>query len=206
MSQINTIFYVLVLIMSVVVHEVSHGYAAYFLGDQTARLQGRLTLNPIKHLDLWGSVLIPIIFILSQLGLIFGWAKPVPFNSNNLRDKKWGVLMVASAGVVANFLIAIIFGLLIQVSYSYGFATESFLFISSTIVLVNIALAVFNLIPIPPLDGSKILFSLLPPRLRYIEDFMEKYALVFIFIFIFILWKFVSPIIYFLFSLFTGLY
>lgn len=206
MSQINTIFYLIVLIMSVVIHEVSHGYAAYFLGDQTARLQGRLTLNPIKHLDLWGSLIVPLIFFISHTGFMFGWAKPVPFNPNNLRDKKWGVLIVASAGVIANFVIAIIFGVLMRTAHIYGFDSQSFLDITKNIVWLNIVLAVFNLIPIPPLDGSKILFSLLPPRLRYIEYFMEKYALVFIFVLVFLLWQYVSPIIYNLFSLFTGLY
>ena len=205
MQEINTIFYVIVLIMSVVVHEVSHGYAAYFLGDQTAKMQGRLTLNPIKHLDLWGSVLIPLIFVLSQTGFIFGWAKPVPFNPANLRDKKWGTLIVAAAGVAANLCIAIIFGLLIRFSYAYGVANESFLFIASTIVLVNIVLAIFNLVPIPPLDGSKIFFSLLPARFRHIEIFMERYALVLLLVFVFVLWRYVAPIVYLLFSLFTGM-
>ncbi len=206
MSQTNTIFYVIVLIMSVVIHEVSHGYAAYYFGDQTAKMQGRLTLNPLKHLDPLGSLIIPLAFILFHTGFVFGWAKPVPFNPNNLRDKKWGVVVVAVAGVFANLCIALVFGLLMRLGLTYGFATAPFLEITSIVVLVNLVLMVFNLIPVPPLDGSKILFALLPPRLRYIEVFLERYALVFLIIFVLFLWQYISPIILFLFSLFTGMH
>src|SRR3989338_1528199 len=114
------IFTIIILIMSVVIHEVSHGYAALFFGDQTAKFEGRLTLNPIKHLDPIGSVLIPLLLIISHAGFIFGWARPVPYNPNNLRNKKNGTIAVASAGILANLFIALIFGILIRIVSSLG--------------------------------------------------------------------------------------
>jgi len=159
MQAIDGIFYVIVLIMSVVVHEFSHGYTAYLLGDNTARDSGRLTLNPIKHLDLFGSVVLPLLLVLSNAGFVIGWAKPVPYNPNNLRNVRKGTMLVSVAGVLANLLIAIIFGLLIR--FSPFLISVSligpFLKIASIIVILNLVLVLFNLIPIPPLDGSKIL-------------------------------------------------
>lgn len=189
--------------MSVVIHEVSHGYVAEMFGDSTARHAGRLTLNPLKHLDLFGSIFLPIVLYLSS-GFAFGWAKPVPYNPDNLRNRKWGTIAVASAGVLANILIAIIFGTLIR--FSAGFSlSENFYFITSSIVMVNLALAVFNLIPIPPLDGSKILFSLLPYSFYRIINFLEQYALVFLIVFIVFFSDVLYPALAYLFSLFTGL-
>ena len=101
MQAIDTIFYIAILIMSVVIHEVSHGFVAEYFGDKTARFAGRLTLNPLKHLDLFGSVILPIFMYLS-FGFAFGWAKPVPYNPDNLRDRKWGTLWVAAAGIISN--------------------------------------------------------------------------------------------------------
>ena len=114
MQAIDGIFYVIVLIMSVVVHEFAHGYSAYLLGDNTARMQGRLTLNPLKHLDPFGSVILPLLLILSQAGFVIGWARPVPYNPANLRNGKMGNLIVAISGIVANLIIAVIFGLLMR--------------------------------------------------------------------------------------------
>ena len=120
MQAIDGIFYVAILIMSIVVHEFAHGYMAYLLGDNTARLSGRLTLNPIKHLDLFGSVLLPLFLIITKVGFVIGWAKPVPFNPDNLRNGRRGVLMVALSGVVANSVIAVLFGLLIRFAAILG--------------------------------------------------------------------------------------
>src|SRR3989344_6885064 len=158
---IEGIFYVFVLIMSVVIHEVAHGYSAYLLGDNTARLSGRLTLNPLKHLDLFGSVILPLLLILSNTGFIIGWAKPVPYNPLNLRKGRLGEFIVSFAGIAANLSIAIIFGLLIRFAPSLGIplysassmAPHPFYAIASIIVIMNLVLALFNLIPIPPLDG-----------------------------------------------------
>jgi Zn-dependent protease len=189
--------------MSVVVHEVSHGYAALALGDPTAKYQGRLTLNPISHLDPVGSVLVPLLGYFAG-GFIIGWAKPVPFNPYNLRSAKWGEALVAIAGPLSNICLALIFGLLVRFYGQYGLASESFLGLTSFVVLINITLAIFNLMPIPPLDGSKILFALLPYRWLAVREWFERYGLVLVFVFIFFIWQFMSPIIGRLFTLFTG--
>lgn len=205
MQEVDFIFSILILIMSVVVHEVSHGYVANILGDPTARLEGRLTLNPIKHLDPMGSVIVPTVtYFLS--GFIFGWAKPVPYNPYNLRNQRWGTALVASAGALSNFLIAAIFGLLIRFSPDLGIASAAFMNIASIVVFLNLILGVFNLIPIPPLDGSKVLFSVLLHRWRYIQDFLEQYWLFLVFFLIFFLWSFIFPVVSFLFQALTGLH
>ena len=172
MTGINAIFYIIVLIMSVVIHEVAHGYSAYLLGDKTAYFKGRLTLNPLKHLDPFGSVILPLILILTNSGFVIGWAKPVPYNPNNLKKWKHSELVVAISGIVANLLMALLFSIIIRGAMYFGLPVISdslslspFYQITSIIVITNLVLAFFNLIPIPPLDGSKVLFALLPARL-----------------------------------------
>ena len=201
-QPIDIIFQIAILVMSVVIHEVSHGYAASILGDQTARYAGRLTLNPIKHLDPLGSVIIPI--ITSFMGFTFGWAKPVPVNPYNLRNKRWGEFIVSAVGPGSNFAVAVIFSLLIRVAVLNNLP-PSFVSISAIIVLINLVLAVFNLMPIPPLDGSKVLFSLLPLHMQHIREFLERYSLVLVFVFIFFVWQALFPVIGWLFRLLTGL-
>ena len=204
MQGIDAIFYIAILIMSIVIHEVSHGFMAEYFGDNTARNAGRLTMNPIKHLDLFGSIILPVVLILSQAGFLFGWAKPVPYNPDNLSDRKWGTLWVASAGILANFFIAIVFGLIIR--FSSGFDLPSnFYFITSAIVVVNLALGIFNLLPIPPLDGSKILFSFLPERAFNFILAYEQYSLILLLVFIVFFSDYLYPILAFLFHLSTGL-
>ena len=204
------LFVIIVLIMSVVIHEVSHGFVALALGDPTAKYQGRLTLNPFNHLDPVGSVLVPLIGYFAG-GFIIGWAKPVPFNPYNLRPEKWGLpaqageALVAVAGPVSNIVIALIFGLLIRLGDGASFMNESFLSLASFVVLINITLAIFNLIPIPPLDGSKILFAVLPLKWQGIRNSLENSGLILVFIFIFFLWPVISPLAFYLFRLFTGL-
>lgn len=199
------IFSLIILLVSIVLHEVSHGYMAYFLGDPTAKYEGRLTLNPLKHIELFGSIIVPVITSLLPGGIVFGWAKPVPFNPYNLKTKKWGEALVAFAGPLSNIFLAVVFGLIIRFLVSSGTATIPLLEILSLIVLVNVTLAVFNLMPIPPLDGSKILYSLLPYRMQAIRQNIEKYALFYILIFIFVLWRFFEPLIPWLFEVLTGL-
>ncbi len=195
------LFIVIILIMSVVIHEVSHGYAALALGDPTAKYQGRLTLNPISHLDPVGSFLIPLLGYWAG-GFIIGWAKPVPFNPYNLRNARWGEALVAAAGPLSNVLMAVIFGLVIR--FSEGVLNEAFLGLAGFAVLINITLAIFNLIPIPPLDGSKILFSILPYRWQGVKAPLERFGLILVLIFIFVFWKLISPTIIYLFTLLTG--
>ena len=200
----ETIFLIAILVMSVIIHEISHGYVAYMLGDPTAKHAGRLTLNPISHIDPLGSIIIPTLMAMSGTGIIFGWAKPVPYNPYNLKNQRWGTALVGAAGALSNLFIAIVFGLIIRFGDVLGVG-EPFLDISMMIVLINILLAVFNLLPIPPLDGSKVLFSLLPYRFRYIQDFLERYWILLIFFIIFFAWGVITPIISFIFTLITGI-
>jgi len=190
MQAIDGIFYVMVLIMSVVVHEFAHGYVAYLLGDNTARAQGRLTLNPIKHLDIYGSVIVPLLLVLGNAGFMFGWAKPVPYNPNNLRNGKYGKIWVAIAGILANIFLAVIFSLLLRFGPHIGLpdyyldpkSLHPLYKICITIVFTNLGLALFNLIPIPPLDGSKILLALIPYKYRHIENILERGGIFFLYL------------------------
>lgn len=196
------LFVIIILVMSVVIHEVSHGYAALALGDPTAKYQGRLTLNPFSHLDPIGSFLVPLIGYFAG-GFIIGWAKPVPFNPYNLKNQRWGEAMVAAAGPLANFLLVVIFGLFIR--FGNDLFGQNFLGLASFVVVINITLAIFNLIPVPPLDGSKILFAVLPYRLQYLKEYLERFGFVLVLIFVFFLWQIITPLIGYIFSLITGL-
>ncbi len=194
---IQMVFSLAVLVFSVVAHEVSHGYMAQYLGDPTARLAGRLTANPIKHLDPFGSFLVPIsLFFLTAGGFVIGWAKPVPYNPYNLRDQKWGDAKVALAGPLTNIGIAVIFAMILRASGD--FLTGDMLWLMYTIVHINVGLAVFNLVPIPPLDGSKVLFNALPLRLRYVADYLERYSMVLFLFFVFFLWQLIVPLVSFI--------
>ncbi|OGY57939.1 MAG: hypothetical protein A3D47_00670 [Candidatus Colwellbacteria bacterium RIFCSPHIGHO2_02_FULL_43_15] len=157
------IFQIAVLLGSVIIHEVSHGLMALSLGDETAKDAGRLTLNPISHIDLFGSIILPLLLFVTHSPVILGWAKPVPYNPHALyKDYIYGPLKVALAGPLSNLALAFIFGLIIRLGSSFlSPVTLGFL---SMIVFINCLLAIFNLIPIPPLDGSKILTIILPPR------------------------------------------
>lgn len=155
-----TLLSFVVLIVSIIVHEVAHGYAANSLGDPTARLSGRLTLNPLPHIDPMGSIIVPGLLMLSSSPIFFGWAKPVPYNPYNLKNQRWGEAFVAVAGSATNLLLALIFGLLVR----FGADTLPFaaLSLAATISFTNLFLGLFNLIPFPPLDGFTVLRSALP--------------------------------------------
>lgn len=194
------LFQIIVLIFSAVIHEISHGFMAEKLGDPTARLAGRLTLNPLKHLDPVGSVLLPLILSLVPGGIIFGWAKPVPYNPFNLKNPERGAALIAAAGPLSNFGIAI--GLS-AVYHLLGIAASgAFLMARDLIeitVLINVMLAVFNLVPIPPLDGAKVAVALLPDSARGFKSFFYEnnpFGWVVLLVLIFVGIPFLSPIIY----------
>ena len=208
-SATTFIFQLAILIFSVVIHEVSHGLAANALGDPTAKYAGRLTLNPFKHLDPIGSFFVPLLGFLFG-GIIIGWAKPVPYNPYNLqvRNKDAGSALVGAAGPLANIFIAVIFGFLVRISVVWtqglGEAAISLVEIMGGIVFINLALAVFNLVPIPPLDGSKVLFSLLPYQWQGLKAILEQFGFILLLIFIFYFSHWILPAVLFMFRFITG--
>lgn len=157
--HIDIIFGIVVLIVSVILHEVSHGYMANYLGDPTARLQGRLTLNPLSHIDPIGSIFLPILLVVMRSPILIGYAKPVPYNPYNLPGT-YDEALVAGAGPAANIFLALLFGLAIR--FFGADMSVSLLTAFGTIAYINMLLALFNLIPLPPLDGSKVLSAILP--------------------------------------------
>ena len=177
------------LLFAITIHEVAHGYVAYKMGDHTAKLAGRLTLNPIRHLDPVGSLILPLILKLTGSPVIFGYAKPVPVNFSNFRDYRKSTIYVASAGVLANLALAVISGVLFQIlghfkwlwytSFIKPFILDLYYILGYSVV-INSVLAVFNMIPIPPLDGSKILAMLLPVRLRLQFIRIERFGMIII--------------------------
>jgi Zn-dependent protease len=187
----------LIFIFSVIIHEVSHGLAALWLGDPTAKYMGRLTLNPISHVDPIGSILVPMITFFAG-GFIFGWAKPVPYNPYNLRDQKYGPALVGAAGPLSNIAVALVFGFFLRVLLVTGNVSVSDGGIVGAVfnyaIMINILLAFFNLIPFPPLDGSKLLFAVLPiseeTKMR-----LEQMGMIFLFI---LIYAFSGPISVFL--------
>ena len=168
------------LLFAIVVHEVAHGWVARQLGDDTAYLMGRLTLNPLKHIDPIGTILVPLVLILT-VGFAFGWAKPVPVNFNNLRNRRRDTALVAAAGPFANLLMAIAWALIAKLASllpdSIAMLTSPLILMSMFGMIINAILMVFNLIPIPPTDGGRIATSLLPPRLGYQLSRVEPYGL-----------------------------
>ena len=160
---------VVVLIISVVIHEMAHGFAADWLGDPTARLQGRLSPNPLVHLDPFMSVILPGLLIFSGSPILFGAAKPVPYNPYNFTNQKWGEAIVAAAGPASNIAIAVLFAVIIRFADALSLS-ETFVLLCLQVIILNIFLAFFNLVPSPPLDGSKILPRLLPRSLRLSYD------------------------------------
>lgn len=175
-----------ILVFSIVLHEVMHGVAALYYGDRTAQKLGRLTLNPIPHMDLVGSILLPTVGILFG-GFIFGWAKPVPVNPLNFKDIRQGELVVSLAGVAANLVLAIIAAILFHL-FGNTLFFPTFSSILSNAIQINLLLMVFNLIPIPPLDGSKVLMTFLPENLAISYQRLEQYG------FLIIMFLFFTPV------------
>ncbi len=189
--NIENIIFVVVLVISIILHEIAHGYAADKLGDPTARLQGRLSLNPLVHIDWIGSVILPFFLVLSGAPFVLGWAKPVPFNPYNMKNPRTGAMIVAIVGPLTNLLLAIMGSLLLHVGI-FGAGGNYFLM---SLIITNIALAVFNLVPIPPLDGHHLLFGIIPTRFNHIKNFLRKYSFIILIIFVMYGWEFISPII-----------
>ncbi|MEK7076961.1 MAG: site-2 protease family protein, partial [Patescibacteria group bacterium] len=172
-----------------------HGLVADKLGDPTARLAGRLTLNPIKHIDPFGSIILPLMMALLPGGFIFGWAKPVPFNTNHLKNPERDGALIALAGPLSNFLIATVFGVIIRLGEVTAIPlVVQALPLFAAIVWINIILAVFNLVPIPPLDGSKVLFALLPRSANRLKMALEQYGTILLLLFIFFGFSIITPI------------
>lgn len=200
----ETLFLIAILIFSVVIHEVAHGVAANTLGDPTAKLQGRLTLNPLPHIDPIGSLLVPFVLSLLPGGLMLGWAKPVPYNPYNLKAGRMGPAIVAFAGPLSNILLALLFVFVVRFPPVLGVVlSPSFIMLSGSVVLINLILAFFNLIPIPPLDGSKILFSVLPYRYHYLEGLTDRYWF-FLIIGALFLWNYLALFVYALAGILLG--
>lgn len=200
MEFMSLLFYFVVIIPSAILHEYAHGWVADQMGDPTARYAGRLTLNPRAHIDMWGTLLMPLLLFFATGGrFLFAYAKPVPYNPYNLRNQRLGPMWVAIAGPIANFLLAFVFGILVQVLPS---STLTLMF--SVIVYANVLLGVFNLVPIPPLDGSKILYAVLPDSLWKFRVALERHGFVILMIFIIFLFGWITPIINAVYQLFTG--
>ena len=169
------LIYIIPLLFAITLHEAAHGWVASKLGDHTARMMGRVTLDPTKHIDPIGTIAIPLVLLLSSSGFIFGWAKPVPINFNALRNGKNGMIWVALAGPGANIVMAVcwLFIMIIAINMNIAVLIE----MGRIGILVNCVLAVFNLLPIPPLDGSRVISALLPNRLAYQYNQLEQYGL-----------------------------
>lgn len=200
MELTQIIFFILVIIPSAILHEFAHGLMAERLGDPTPRLAGRLTLNPAAHIDLWGTIILPFsLFFLTKGSFLFAYAKPMPYNPLALRAQRWGSALVGAAGPAANLLVAFALGLVVRAAPETIFA--GFL---SIIVYANILLAVFNLVPIPPLDGSKVLFTFLPDRWYAAKVWLERYGIVLLLVFMFTLSHWLAPVTWALVRLAVG--
>lgn len=177
--------YALPIIFAITVHEASHGYVARYFGDMTADMQGRITLNPLRHIDPIGTILIPAITLLAG-GILFGWAKPVPVDFSRLRNPKRDMLWVAAAGPASNFVMAILWALALHLSplLPAGFHVPLQLMVQAGIT-INVVLMVLNLLPLPPLDGGRIAVSLLPNRLAHKYARVEQYGFIILLVLLF---------------------
>lgn len=198
------IFQIIVLFFSMSVHEVFHGLVAYRLGDDTAKVMGRLSLNPFRHIEIFGSIILPLFLVLTNSPILFMWAKPVPYNPLNLKNPKTGAALIGLAGPLSNFFLAIIFGIIIRLIGAFMPGAIVLILFFNIIVYLNILFAVFNLVPIYPLDGSKLLFAFLPDKYHEAQRFMEQYGIFILLVFILFLFDFINPLINGIFHLIVG--
>ncbi len=201
------LFQIIILIFAVIVHEVSHGVIALALGDPTAKLAGRLTLNPIPHIDIYGSIILPVLMgVLSSGAFMFGYAKPVPFNPYLLRDQKWGPALVALAGPGSNILLALGLGALYRIAGLFMVIPTEIGQLFGIAIIINIVLAVFNSIPIPPLDGSKMIAPFLPYRVLRSQAYtvLEQQGMFLVLLFALFGFRLLSPIVFGLANLILG--
>jgi Zn-dependent protease len=212
MTVLTVFIYVVVFIFSAIIHEISHGYVAHLRGDDTAKLMGRITLNPLSHIELFGSIILPAILLSLKSPILFGWAKPVPIDYRNFKNPRLDIPLVSLAGPIANLLLALVSGLGIRLigifpnfEAAFGAAIQSFLYI---MLIVNVVLTIINLIPIPPLDGSKVATFFMP------RDIAAKYMNINYFICLIVLLLLLSsgvaqsllyPVISFFVAIFSGI-
>lgn len=214
MTIIQTItIWALPLIFAITLHEVAHGYVASWCGDQTARLSGRLSLNPIKHIDLVGTIIIPGLMLLTKSPILFGWAKPVPVDARNLRNPRRDMALVALSGSVTNIFMALFWALIAKIGFIAGANENTWLgvplvLMGSAGIQINIWLGLLNLIPLPPLDGGKVMSSLLPPRAAIQYQKIEPYGFIILLVLVFSggLSYILMPSAYFLISIITQLF
>lgn len=190
------VFSVIVLIISVMFHELAHGIVADRMGDPTPSLAGRLTLNPLAHMEWVGSFLVPLLCVISGTGFIIGWAKPVPFNPRYFSHKRWGPAWVAAAGPITNIILVIIFAAVFR-SIAGNPAWAGFAQIAALVVVINISLAVFNLMPLPPLDGHHILGAIIPVYREWADRLMGTYGIMVTLLAIFLAGSIIAPIVSF---------
>lgn len=194
MEVLQIVLVLVIVVGSVILHELSHGIVAYWLGDRTAKDAGRLTFNPIKHIDPYMSIIVPVVLFLLKAP-VFGGAKPVPINSQNLKWKEWGMALVALAGPFTNLLlafIAFVIGHFTGLLYGSGGTVPEFIF--EELVFVNLGFTIFNIIPIPPLDGSRLLYAISPDSVRAVLKSIEQYGFIIIYVLILLLGQVFSSI------------
>jgi len=190
----NAIFLLVVLIFSAILHEYAHGLAAYSLGDSTAKNMGRLTFNPIPHIDPFYTIILPVMMFILPTPFIIGGAKPVPINPNNLRGER-AQMKVALAGPLSNIGLALLFGIFIRFIPAIQ-ENPTLLFAFGVVVFINLLLALFNLLPIPPLDGSHVLFTFFPSMSRKVQLFFAQYGMIVFFLLFFLLFRFIFTFLF----------
>ncbi|MGD0960298.1 MAG: site-2 protease family protein [Methylomonas sp.] len=177
----RVVVWLLPVVFAITVHEAAHGWVARQFGDNTAYLQGRLTLNPFKHVDLFGTIILPVIMLISFTGFIFGWAKPVPIDPRHFKKPRQAMMLVALAGPVSNFLMAFFWAMLARFGvmyHEYEFASLPMVYMGAAGIHINLILALLNMLPIPPLDGSRVLSGLLPSYWAWKYNSLERYGFI----------------------------